>query len=440
MKMFGKLKLIAERAMSGKDIKFNALMHHINEENLKACYYELKKNSSGGIDGVTVLEYGRNLDGNLKALTQKIHEGNYHPQPVKRVMIPKPGKKEKRPLGIPCVEDRVVQLTVAKILGSIYEQDFLDNSYGYRPNRSSIDAVNQLDKQVMKENVNYIVEVDISKFFDNVSHYWMQRCLEERITDRRFMCLIRKFLKSGVIEDGIILKSRKGTPQGGNISPILANIYLHYVLDLWFEKRFRKQAKGVVELIRFCDDFVVCCSHEEDAKQFLEKLKERLSTFNLEVSEEKTKIIRFGRSAWIEEKCGGQRSESFDFLGFTHYVGSSRRGCFIAGHKTSKKNLNLKLQEITRWIKSVRNVFPLRIWWNKLKEKMQGHFAYFGISGNFRSLRQFYNIIFNTAFKWINRRSQKKSMTMARFKDYLERNPLPKPRIYHDLYTLSPIK
>lgn len=440
MKMFGKLKLIAERAISEKEIKFNALMHHLNAENLKACYHDLNKYGSSGIDGVSVSEYGLNLESNLLNLEKRIHEGSYSPKAVKRVMIPKPGKKEKRQLGIPSVEDRIVQLNVSRILESIFEQDFADFSYGYRPNRSSIDAVNHLDKYVMQKDVSHIVEVDISKFFDNVNHYWIQRCLEERISDRRFLLLIRRFLKSGVIEDGIYRKSRKGTPQGGNLSPVLANIYLHYVLDLWFEKKFKRYTISSVELIRFCDDFVVCCSREEDAGRFLEDLKERLSKFDLEVSTEKTRIIKFGRRAWKESKEGKTKAESFDFLGFTHYLGTSRNNNFIVGHKTSKKNLNSKVKEITQWLKSVRNLLPMRIWWNRLKSKMQGHFSYFGISGNHRSLRQFYRLILRIAFKWINRRSQKKSMTVERFRNYLEFHPLPKPRIYHDLYTLSPIK
>lgn len=439
MKTFEKLKQIAERSKTDKKFKFHSLAHLINEESLSACYWELKRNKASGVDGVTVEEYGEKLEENLIGLVERMKTKKYRPQPVKRVYIPKANSKELRGLGIPAVEDKLVQIMMKKILESIFEQDFLNCSNGFRPNRSCHVAVNQLDKVVMTKPVNYIVEVDIRKFFDNVRHYWLLRCVEERIADPNFLWLIRKFLKAGVMEDGIWKKSKVGTPQGGVISPLLANIYLHYVLDLWFEKVFKQNAKGYVQLIRYCDDFITAVENQSEAERFLLELKERLKKFNLEISEEKTKIIKFGRKVWYQAKSIKGKVATFDFLGFTHYCKVSRNGYFIMGHKTSKQNLSRKLKEVKKWLKKVRNLLPMKLWMPILKAKITGHYNYFGISGNYRSLQQFYYEVCKLSFKWINRRSQKRSMTLEQYFKYLERHPLPKPKIYHSLYTLSPV-
>ena len=436
--MKGKLNQIAHKARQEKGLKFTSLVHHVNEENLALCYQELKRNKACGIDGVTVEAYGGNLEGNLKQLVEKMKSKRYRPKPAKRVYIPKAGKKEKRGLGIPSVEDKIVQIMLKKILESIYEADFLDLSYGFRPGRSCHDAVNALDKTVMTKAVNYIVEVDIKGFFDNVSHYWLQRCIEERISDPNLLWLIRRFLKAGVIEAGDYHASKLGTPQGGNLSPLLANIYLHYVLDLWFEKKFKVKATGQMQLIRYCDDFVVCCEGKRDAEEFLEELKQRLQQFGLEVSEEKTGIVRFGRNAWKLAKKRKDKVSGFNFLGFMHYCATSRRGKFIMGHKTSKENLRRKLREIKDWLKAIRNLLRLKDWWKVLKAKLTGHYNYFGISGNYRCISQFYRQVKSLVFKWINRRSQKRSMTWGVYLNYLQFNPLPEPKICQTLYTLSP--
>jgi len=386
-----KLKQIAMKAKQDKRVKFSALMHHINEENLAECYLELKRNKACGIDGVTVEAYGKNLTENLKQLVSSLKSKSYRPKPVRRVYIPKPGKGEKRGLGIPSVEDKLVQMMLKKVLESIYEADFLDQSYGFRPELSCHDAIKALDTEVMRKPVNYIVEVDIRKYFDTVNHYWLQRCLEERVSDPNILWLVRRFLKAGVMEEGNLLASNVGTPQGGVISPLLANIYLHYVLDLWFEKRIKPQSKGYMELIRYCDDFVVCCESEHDAKLFLETLKQRLSEFNLTVAEDKTQILKFGRRAWQLAQKRKEKVATFNFLGFTHYCTKSRRGKFIMGHKTSKENLSRKLKETKIWLKKVRNQRRLTEWWPILKAKLTGHYNYFGISGNFHCLSKYYN-------------------------------------------------
>ena len=429
-----KLNQIARRAKQDKRLKFTSLIHHVNESNLVECYRELKANKACGIDGETVEAYGKNLQERLSQLVASMKSKQYRPKPVKRVYIPKAGKNEKRGLGIPSVEDKLVQIMLKKILEQIYEAEFLDVSYGFRPKLSCHDAVKALDKTVMTKPINYIVEVDIKGFFDNVNHYWLQRCLEDKIVDRNLLWLVRRFLKAGVVEDGKQLATDVGTPQGGVISPLLANIYLHYVLDLWFKKEIKSQARGHMELIRYCDDFVVCCESEKDAKNFLELLHTRLEKFGLQVSEDKTKVIKFGRQVWKQAHRSKGKVETFTFLGFTHYCGKSRQGYFVMGHKTSKENFCRKLKETKEWLKKIRNKLRLREWWPVLKSKLTGHYNYFGVSGNYRCLQQFYNGIFSIVFKWINRRSQKKSMNFDQYLHYLQWNPLPTPRICYAMY------
>jgi len=433
METLGKLDLIAEKAQRDQKLKFTSLAHLVNEKSLEECYRELKKDKACGIDEVTVAEYGKNLKENLEGLVCRMKAKQYRPKPVRRVYIPKPGREEKRGLGIPSVEDKLVQIVLKKILEAIFEADFQECSHGFRPRRSCHTAIDRLDKVVMTKPINYIVEVDIKRFFDTVQHYWLLRCLEERISDPNFLWLIRKFLKAGIIEAGQWQKSEQGTPQGGVISPLLANIYLHYVLDLWFEKKFKPQVIGYMELIRYCDDFVVCCEKRADAERFLVELESRFTKFGLTVSPAKTRIVECGRSSW---RSGS--GSSFTFLGFTHYNATSRRGHFIMGHKTSKENLARKLLATKVWLKRVRNLLPLKEWWPTLKAKLIGHYNYFGISGNARCIRKFYGQVILMVFKWINRRSQKRSMSWPQYLLYLERYPLPRPKIYHSFYMLAP--
>jgi RNA-directed DNA polymerase len=402
-----KLNQIARKAKQDKQLKFTSLIHHVSEANLAECYQELKANKACGIDGETVEAYGKNLQDRLDKLVGSIKSKQYRPKPVKRVYIPKAGKDEKRGLGIPSVEDKLVQIMLKKILEQIYEAEFLDVSYGFRPKLSCHDAIKALDRAVITKPINYIVEVDIKGFFDNVNHYWLQRCLEEKIIDRNLLWLVRKFLKAGVVEDGKQLTTDVGTPQGGVISPLLANIYLHYVLDLWFKK---------------------------DAKNFLELLRSRLEKFGLQVSGDKTKVLKFGRQVWKQAQRSKEKVETFNFLGFTHYCGKSRQGYFIMGHKTSKENLCRKLKETKEWLKQIRNKVRLKEWWPVLKSKLTGHYNYFGVSGNYRNLMKFYRSILLIVFKWINRRSQKKSMDFGQYKNYLQLNPLPTPRICYAMY------
>lgn len=437
--MYSKLNLISSRAKQDKQVKFTSLIHHVNENNLLLCFAELKRNKACGIDGVTLEQYEANLSVNINVLVRRLKSKTYRPKPVKRVYIPKPGKQEKRGLGIPAVEDKLVQIVIKKLLESIFEQDFKDCSFGFRPKRSCHDAINAIDKMIMSKPINYVVEVDIRRYFDSVNHYWLQRCLEERIEDQNFLWLIRRFLKAGYMEQKIFHSSGQGTPQGGIISPILANIYLHYVLDLWFYKRLRKVTKGYVELIRYCDDFVVCCSDEKDAKMFLDALKERLSKFNLEIAPDKTNIVEFGKRSWKKARDSDSKLKTFTFLGFTHFCAASRRGKFMVGRKTAKTSFSKAVKDITSWLKKSRSACPIKVLWRVLNLKLQGHFRYFGVSGNMLWLKRFYRKVLKLVRRWLNRRSQKKSMTKEQFYNYISCHPVVTPKIHINLYTLSPI-
>lgn len=439
METIGKLKLISEKAKQDKKMKFTSLMHLINEDSLAQCYKELKKDKACGVDGVTVEEYGQKLEENLKSLVDRMKSKSYRPQPVRRVYIPKPGKDEKRPLGIPSVEDKLVQIMAKKIVEAIYEQDFLESSYGYRPGRSTHTAINRLDKVVMTTPIKAIVEVDIKKFFDEVKHYWLIRGVEERVSDPNFLWLIRRFLKAGIMEEGKYTPSEIGTPQGGVISPVLANIYLHYALDQWFEVKIKGSAKGYAELIRYADDAVAAFEHKEDAERFMKELEERLNKFGLRVNKEKTRMVEFGRRIWEQGEANQKKTDTFDFLGFTHYGTASRRGKFIMGHKTAKNKLAMSIMQAKEWLKKIRNKCRMKEWWPTLAAKLRGHYNYYGISGNMRCLRQVYKRVISLVFKWVNRRSQKKSMNWERYLGYLRLHPLPMPKIYHNLYTLKPI-
>ncbi len=428
---------IALKAKENPECKFTSLVHLLTEDFLKECFKELKRNKSPGIDGITVDEYEKRLDENITELVAKLKAKQYRPKPVKRVYIPKPNG-DKRPLGIPAIEDKIVQMAIKKILEAIFEQDFITTSYGFRPDRSCHDALRQLDKIIMKYPVNFIVDMDISKFFDTVNHQFLMDFLKQRIIDSSLLQLISRFLKSGIMEDGIYFETDQGTPQGGILSPVLANVYLHYVLDSWFENEVIPQLNGYAQLIRYADDFVVCFEKEQEAKIFGTALKQRMSKFGLKISEEKSKIIEFGRCSCQRAKKFGFKCETFDFLGFTHFCDKTRRSKFKLGRKTSSKKFSQKLKDMNLWLKSIRNFVELKVWWKLFGLKLLGHYQYYGMSGNFRCIRNFYHHTKSLAFKWINRRSQRKSYNWEQFINFIQFNPLPKPKIYHSLYDLNP--
>lgn len=430
-----KLIRIAEIAKEKPKDVFTSLYHLLNTKLLTQCHNELAGNKATGIDDVTKLEYSMNLEENIQGLVERLKKHSYKPQAVRRVYIPKGDGKKKRPLGIPAYEDKIVQSGLNKILQAIYESSFSNNSYGFRPKRSCHQAIIKLNSIIEHKKINYIVDADIKGFFNNVDHEWIIKFIDLRIKDPNIIKLIKKFLKAGVMEEGIIQKTNVGMPQGSIISPILSNVYLHYVLDLWFEVKVRKESIGQLEIVRYADDYVCCFQYEKDAKLFYEKLKDRLAKFNLEIEESKTKIIKFGRFA--EDKCktnGLNRVPTFDFLGFTHYCSKSKNDKFRVKRRTSKKKFSAKLKDFKIWIKAVRNIYKIQEIFEVVKLKLRGHYQYYGITDNSPMLKNFKFQIEQLLFKWLNRRSQRKSFDRYKFNLYLKLNPLPTPKIYVNIY------
>ncbi len=429
-----KLARIAEIAKTKPEEKFTALYHHINLEMLEECHYEIARNKAPGVDKVTKEEYEANLTENLHKLVERLKQKSYRPQAVKRTYIPKGEGKAMRPLGIPAYEDKVVQLALTKILQAVYEQDFLDFSYGFRPNKSCHDALKKLNCNIEKGKISYVVDVDIRGFFNHVNHKWVVKFIEHRIGDPNIIRLIVRFLKAGIMENGEWEPSLKGTPQGGVISPLLANIYLHYALDLWFEKVVKKHCRGEAQIIRYADDFVCCFQYKDEADKFYRALQQRLAKFGLEIAEEKSKVIEFGRFA--EDNCkkkGKKKPDTFDFLGFTHYCSKGRNGKFRVKRKTSRKKFRAKVKAFKAWIKSARH-FDIDYIWDKVRLKLMGHYRYYGITDNSGMLYNFKFEITKLLYKWLNRRSQRRSFNYEEFNKFLKYNPLPQPKIYVNIY------
>lgn len=426
-----KLARIAEIAKANPKERFTSLIHLINKEMLIQCHNEMSGKKATGVDEVTKAEYEQNLEGNIDNLIVRMKRQAYQPQPARRVNIPKPGTSKKRPLGIPAYEDKLVQSALSKILNAIYEQDFLECSFGFRPARGCHDALKLLNKIVNKSEIRYVVDTDIKGFFDNVDHSWMMTFIEQRIEDKNLRRLMTRFLKAGIMEAGIKYDTPQGTPQGGVCSPIMGNIYLHYAIDLWFEKIVRKYIKGQAYMVRYADDSIFCFEYEEDAIRFYESLKKRLAKFNLEIAEEKTKIIELHKGSNDDQDSG-----NFDFLGFTHYVEKDGSGRKQVTRKTSKKKYKASLIRCKEWIKSNRNV-PVKQLMKKLNSKLQGHCNYYGITGNRRAVGNFINEVRSLIFKWLNRRSQKKSFDWSKFAMFLKKYPLPKAKIKVNIFKLG---
>ncbi|WP_129691021.1 group II intron reverse transcriptase/maturase [Gottfriedia acidiceleris] len=431
-----KLLRIAELAKSDPKMQFTSLAHLLDKQSLVQCHIELPNKKATGIKGTTKEEYSANLEENIEDLIRRLKSKSYRPVPVRRMYIPKLNSMKKRPLGIPEHEDKIVQKGVTKILNSIYETDFLDCSFGFRPNRSCHDALKILNFYIEKRSVNYVVDVDIKGFFDNVDHKWMMEFIKLRIADPNLLRIIGRFLKGGYMEEGKKYKTDIGTPQGGVISPVLANVYLHYVLDLWFEKSVKKQCEGQAYLVRYADDFVCCFQFKNEAQEFFQSLKLRLKKFNLEIAEDKTKIIPFGRLAEKLGKHQGKgKPETFDFLGFTHYCGNSKQGKFRVKRKSSRKKVQSKLKESKEWLKKNRNN-NIHIIMDRFKRSLIGYFNYYCITDNIPNVNIFKVKIENLIFKWLNRRSQRKSFKWEKYRLFLSKFPLPSPRVKVNIYDL----
>lgn len=429
-----KLQRIAEKARKEPDCQFTSLFHLMDVEFLRGCFEWLRKDAAPGIDKITKEEYGKNLEGNLCKLVERLHSMSYIPQPVRRVYIPKPGSTNQRPLGIPALEDKLVQAGLVRILGAIYEGDFIDDSYGFRPGRGCHDALRKLSMEVESGSIHVIVEADIKGFFDNVQHEWMMEFLSHRIADKRVLRYVKRFLIAGVMEDEVLKATEDGTPQGGIISPLLANIYLHYSLDLWFTRRFIKTCEGRACLIRYADDFVVCFQRVGDAKRFREELDGRLGKFGLEVAAEKTKILEFGPLAKLKANARGEKVQTFEFLGLTHYCSRTRNGSrFRMKRKTSRKKFKAKLLAFKDWLKKSR-VLPTPELMKRAAAKLRGHFAYYGVTDNSRGIGRFDHEIRKLLFKWLNRRGKRGCMSWKKFGMLLRKYPFPKLRIKVNLF------
>jgi group II intron reverse transcriptase/maturase len=418
------------------DGKVQNLAPFINDVTLLEAHRRMDADKARGWDNVAKSDYDANIDMNLDKLIDRMKKGSYKPKPSRRAYIPKEGSEKGRPLGISCYEDKLVENVVADILGMIYEPKFLKSSFGFRPGLSCHSAIREIIEMVQHRKVNYVVEADIKQFFDSVDHEWLIKFLEHDIADRRFMEIIKKFLDAGIMEDGKWLDTEKGVPQGNGASPVLANVYLHYVLDLWFERKVRKECKGESYLIRYCDDFVCCFQNKVDAEKFFDDLIERFAKFGLEIAPDKTKLLEFGRFAKENrERRGEGKPETFDFLGFTFYCGTdSRKRFFRCKVKSSKKRMRRKLKEMKEWIRQNRTLKVSELI-EKLNQKLRGYYQYYAVTDNTKEVKRFFDVVKWLLYKWLNRRSQKRSYTIDTFfNGLLKSNPLVCPHVRVSLF------
>lgn len=415
------LKGISNRAIRDKSHRFGGLYRLLDIDTLHWAFGQLNKQSASGVDKVSYHDYVQNLDSNLKDLVERLKSKTYKARLIRRHYIPKSATKM-RPLGIPVLEDKLLQYATAKILESIYEADFINDSYGYRPHRGARDAVKMIRETAMFSSYNYIVEADIKGFFDNIDHDWLLKMLALRINDKALLGLISKWLKAGILEGEKVIHPKSGTPQGGVISPVLANIYLHYALDLWFEKRIRANCIGVCRIIRYADDFVCLFQSEREASSFYDQLPRRLREFNLEVAPEKTRKLVFSR--YKSRKENG----SFEFLGFEFHWEISRKGKKYVRARTSGKKLHSSIKRFTEWIRENRSR-KLRPLMETVKRKFLGHYNYYGLIGNNKRLSHYWFKCLRILFKWLNRRSQKRSYNWTGFKELINYFEIPSPVI-----------
>jgi RNA-directed DNA polymerase len=423
------LERVGQRAKDKKEERFNNLLSHIKVPLLKEAYQRLRKDAAPGVDGVTWGEYGENLDARLLDLQDRVHRGSYHPQPVRRVHIPK-GDGRMRPLGIPSLEDKIVQQAARMLLEPIYEREFLGFSYGFRPGRSPHQALDALAVAISRK-VDWVLDADIRAFFDTIDHAWMQKFIEHKIADSRMVRLLMKWLHAGVMEDGELRAVREGTPQGGIISPLLANLYLHYVLDLWVSSWRKKHALGEVYVVRYADDFVMGFQREQDARTMHKALSERLATFGLKLHPDKTRVLRFGRFAHRDGRLDGRtRPETFDFLGFTHIIALGHDGKTCLIRRTSRRRRQAKRASLRRQMRERRHE-PPRVQHAWLSSVLRGHDGYYGVPGNYPALASFHGHVRRDWHRSLQRRSQRAHWTRERRAAFEARFALPPPRITH---------
>ena len=423
------LSWIGKRAKEKPKEQFTNLLSHVKVPLLKEAYLGLRRDAATGIDGVTWDEYGQGLDARLLDLQDRVHRGSYHPQPVRRVHIPK-GDGSTRPLGIPALEDKIVQQGVRMLLEPIYEAMFVGFSYGFRRGRSQHDALDAL-AEAIRRKVGWVLDADIRSFFDTIEHGWMQKFLEHRIGDRRMVHLLMRWMRAGVMEEDGLREVEEGTPQGGVISPLLANIYLHYAVDLWVCQWRKREAQGEVYIVRYADDVVMGFQREQDARAMHTALAERLAKFGLELHPEKTRVLRFGRFARENaERHGEGKPATFDFLGFTHIAGVSRRGGFLLQRRTSRKKRQRKQAAVTEECKRRRH-WPVRDQYRWLCSVLRGYYRYYAVPTNIRALQSFRRTVRRSWHRSLQRRSQRGGWTAAQLEVFDAHFPLPTPRILH---------
>ena len=427
-----KLARISQLSSENPDMVFTSIGHMINKELLKECHEKMDGDKAVGIDGITKEEYGRNLDENLEGLVERLKKKSYKPQPARRVEIPKENGKT-RPLSIYSYEDKLLQETLRRILEAVFEPKFYDEMMGFRPNRGCHKAIQKLNVMLEMRPTNYVLDADIKGFFDHIDHEWAVRFIESHIKDPNITRLVRRMLKSGTMENYQYEETEKGSGQGSVCSPVIANIYMHYVLVWWFKECIQPKLKGYGGLIVYADDFVACFQYKEEAEEFYKHLKNRMEHFGMTLEENKSSLIEFGRYA--EEKCKreGRKPGTFTFLGFTHYCSHGRNGKFRVKRKTSRKKFTKKCKEVHQLIRDMRTI-PIRAIIKKLNEILVGYYHYYGITDNYQSLSSFRYRIMRSLYKWLNRRSQKKSYNWEGFNDMLKAYPLATPRIYVNVY------
>jgi len=428
-----KLERIADKSANEKRPIFTSLYHLINEELLKECHKELDGNKAVGVDCVRKDEYAENLDSNIKDLATRLKNKAYKPAPSLRVYIPK-GNGKMRPLGISTYEDKIVQLALKKLLEAIYEPKFLNCMYGFRPNRNCHKAIKYMDKRMYTGRINYIVDADIKGFFNHINHEWMIKFLEYNIKDSNIIWLIKKYLKAGIMDKGTYVVTEEGSAQGNIISPILSNIYMHYVLILWYTEIVEKRAGGDTFLVIYADDFIAGFQYKSEAEAYYEALQKRMGKFGLELESSKSRLIEFGRYAEGNRRARGQgKPETFDFLGFTFYCGKSRKGNFLIKLKTSGKKFGQKMKDMKEWLYENRGM-KVKDLMHKLNIKLEGHYRFYGMSSNFRMLNNYRLRTIELLFKILNRRSNKKSYNWEGFKEMIKYYKIAYPKIYISLY------
>jgi group II intron reverse transcriptase/maturase len=415
---------------------FTALHHHIDLDLLQEAYRRTRKDGAVGVDGQTAETYAADLETNLQSLLNRFKSGTYQAPPVRRVHIPKGEGAKTRPIGIPTFEDKILQRAVAMVLQAIYEQDFLDCSFGFRPQRSAHQALEVLRQEVMMMGGGWVLEADIQKFFDMLDFGHLRGFLDRRVRDGVLRRTIDKWLKAGVLEEGVVTHPDTGTPQGGVISPLLANVYLHEVLDRWFSEAVQPRMRGRTVLVRYADDFVIVFSLESDARRVMSVLPKRFGRFGLTLHSEKTRLVRFYRPRREHQgKPSGANPGhgAFDLLGFTHCWARSRQGSWILKRQTAKARLRRSIHRVTQWCRAYRHM-PVAYQHAELVRKLRGHYAYYGLTGNARRLGQFRHEVRRAWRKWLDRRSSHSKMTWERFGRLLERYPLPQAQVVHSIY------